>query len=124
MKQGKSMLKFRVWDSVSKKMEYFSFGDTGIIDNIMDDHHVMLSSGKLDKKGKEIYDGDKIHFRMQEVSERDESKDSIKEDTCSVIFEDAAFFLEISPYRKDYLCEYNVQSWAMLEFEVVGNIYE
>jgi len=116
--------RFRVWDPVMKHMEFFSLGDSGITENIPADSNIMMASGILDKKGKEIYEGDIIYFKRVRVHERDSSDgERVDEYTCRVIFENASFRLELSSYVKEHLGDFNINAWTIKVFEVIGHIY-
>jgi uncharacterized phage protein (TIGR01671 family) len=116
--------RFRVWDPITKQMEFFSLKDSGIIENIPADSNIMMSSGLFDKKGKEIYEGDIIYYEQIRTHERDSSGEGrVDEYTCRVIFERASFFLVLSPYVKEHLGDFNLNAWTIKIFEVTGNIY-
>ena len=54
--------KFRVWDNIQKKFEYFELGNITFPDRLLSQHSypVQQSLGILDKNMKEIYEGDVV----------------------------------------------------------------
>jgi len=103
-----------------KQMEYFSICTTMDVENL----DIMMGSGKLDKQDNEIFEGDWVYIKEQHVSERSESTDRIREETCKIIYENSAFLIEKSPFVKEYLRDFNPSHWTVIEFKIVGNIYD
>lgn len=112
-------IKFRAWDKELEKMHYdieyiyddvvtscASFGD------ILEDterFNVMQYTGLKDQNGKEIYEGDIVHFKTLR------SKEYIGEVKS---YEDAAsFFVVVKEHYMECLD-------AVYDLEVLGNIYE
>jgi hypothetical protein len=54
--------KFRVWDNIQKKFEYFELGNITVTDRLLSQHSysVQQSLGILDKNMKEVYEGDVV----------------------------------------------------------------
>jgi len=103
-----------------KQMEYFSIGTTMNVEDL----DIMMSSGKLDKQKNEIFDGDIISVKQEKNSERGEFEDYIEEGTYKIIYEDSAFFVVKSSYVKEYLRKFDASDWTMIEFKIIGNIYD
>lgn len=62
------VIKFRAWDTVNNNMEL----DVHYLDSLneiigRDKYHVMQFTGLLDENGKEIYDGDILHYEYEGV---------------------------------------------------------
>jgi hypothetical protein len=118
---------FRMWDSAKGKMIYFTLATADLIDRktrALNTHTFMMGSGKLDKQDNEIFEGDFIYYKYDDVSERGEFQDSVKEITAKVIYEDSAFLLEITPFVKKYLREISLSDWTVREFKIVGNVHQ
>jgi hypothetical protein len=54
--------KFRVWDNIQKKFEYFELGNIAVADRLLSQHSypVQQSLGILDSRMKEVYEGDVV----------------------------------------------------------------
>jgi uncharacterized phage protein (TIGR01671 family) len=54
--------KFRVWDNLQKKFEYFELGNITVPDRLLSQHSYTVQQfiGILDKNMKEIYEGDVV----------------------------------------------------------------
>jgi hypothetical protein len=54
--------KFRIWDNIQKKFEYFELGNITVPDRLLSQHSypVQQSLGILDSRMKEVYEGDVI----------------------------------------------------------------
>jgi hypothetical protein len=52
--------KFRVWDNIQKKFEYFELGNITVPDRLLSQHSCSVQQflGILDKNMKEVYEGD------------------------------------------------------------------
>ena len=96
-------LKFRLWNTVRKDMNYD--GGMQMLGNklIQDEHNILMQfTGLKDKQGKEIYEGDIVIF---------------KNDICKIEFWMSEFIMRdklgggYSLYLED-------------DIEVIGNIYE
>lgn len=102
-----------------KNMVYFSVGTTMPVE----DMDIMMGTGKKDKQGEEIFEGDILYIVKEEVSERGEFEDRTVKMRCPVIYENGAFLLGESPYVQTYLRELCVDHWTMKECKIIGNIY-
>jgi hypothetical protein len=54
--------KFRVWDNIQKKFEYFELGNITVPDRLLSRHSYPVQQflGILDSRMKEVYDGDVV----------------------------------------------------------------
>jgi hypothetical protein len=54
--------KFRVWDNLQKKFEYFELGNITVPDRLLSQHSypIQQSLGILDSRMKEVYEGDVV----------------------------------------------------------------
>jgi hypothetical protein len=54
--------KFRIWDNIQKKFEYFELGNITVPDRLLSQHSypVQQSLGILDSRMKEVYEGDVV----------------------------------------------------------------
>jgi hypothetical protein len=54
--------KFRVWDNIQKKFEYFELGNITVPDRLLSQHSCFVQQflGILDSRMKEVYEGDVI----------------------------------------------------------------
>lgn len=112
-------IKFRAWDKELEKMHYdieYIYDDVGTscasFGDMLEDterFNVMQYTGLKDKDGKEIYEGDIVHFKTLR------SKEYIGEVKS---YEDAASFFVVA--KEHYMeCLDDVY-----DLEVLGNIYE
>lgn len=116
---------FRVWDKENEKMVYpngngyFNLKNDTVIDGngelfdlvcqeTVDNCILMQSTGLVDKKGKEVFEGDVIEYEGM---------------IADVIYcEDEAKF--IIKYKIDFFCIEDCNVGYMKTYEVIGNIYE
>ena len=100
------ILRFRVWDKISKQMYRWSqIASISLVDFEFEHYELMQFTGLIDKNGVEIYEGDKIKYKN--------SKGYSK-----IIFKDGAFgyygiscFITLLETNMDYI-------------EVIGNIFQ
>jgi len=54
--------KFRVWDNIQKKFEYFELGNITVSDRLLSQHSYPVQQflGILDSRMKEVYEGDVV----------------------------------------------------------------
>ena len=54
--------KFRVWDNIQKKFEYFELGNITVPDRLLSQHSCSVQQflGILDSRMKEVYEGDVV----------------------------------------------------------------
>jgi uncharacterized phage protein (TIGR01671 family) len=130
-------LKFKAWDVQLNKMfdgdqieesktikTYLSYGQLtiGCFPKFKDYYELipLQFTGKKDKKGKEIYEGDVCKCRYYKHSEKDLYL------TQKVVFEHASFFVVVGDLKPDLETETYTNcplSWVN-EIEIIGNIYE
>jgi hypothetical protein len=102
--------KFRVWDNLQKKFEYFELGNITVPDRLLSQHSCSVQQflGILDKNMKEIYEGDVVKgiYNLEGLYIEGEVKYSY--DWCSYVVD---WYHEISNMEFDSL-------------EIVGNMIE
>jgi hypothetical protein len=102
--------KFRVWDNIQKKFEYFELGNITVPDRLLSQHSypVQQSLGILDSHMKEVYEGDVVKgtYGLEGIDIMGEVIYSY--DLCSYVVD---WYHEISNMEFDSL-------------EVVGNMIE
>ena len=102
--------KFRVWDNIQKKFEYFELGNITVPDRLLSQHSYSVQQflGILDKNMKEIFEGDVVKgiYNLEGLYIKGEVKYSY--DWCSYVVD---WYHEISNMEFDSL-------------EIVGNMIE
>jgi hypothetical protein len=102
--------KFRVWDNIQKKFEYFELGNITVPDRMLGQHSYATQQflGILDSRMKEVYEGDVItgRYGLEGVNVIGEVKYSC--DLCSYVVD---WYHEISMLEVDSL-------------EIVGNMIQ
>ena len=102
-------IKFRVWDGNNRKFDY---PDTIVLNEGLE---LQQFSGLIDKKGKEIYEGDIVkHYG----------------EVWQVVLEDAIFIIKGLSYRtnprngESHKIRNDLLSNEVKVLEIIGNIYE
>jgi hypothetical protein len=102
--------KFRIWDNIQKKFEYFELGNVTVPDRLLSKHSYPVQQflGILDSRMKEIYEGDVVKgiYGLEGIDIIGEVKYSC--DLCSYVVD---WYHEISNIAIDSL-------------EIVGNMIE
>lgn len=122
-------IKFRQWDSVNKIMHY-DIGATpgcwtGFPKVSWERYPIMQFTGLRDKNGKEIYEGDILHFKIEMPYGWDSIGNEItqnEEFNSVVTFEDGAFGCVIDSFGDCWLPFCNFEN--QFDIEVIGNIFE
>lgn len=121
---NRSLLKFRAWDPISKRMypEFYLFGETTCFDLIsqwlmeatpeasslmrMNDAVITQFTGLQDSKGKDIFDGDVIEGEFYDEDDR-----ASRVTKYEVVFNNGAFNIAS-------------RNWYKPSLKVIGNIFE
>jgi uncharacterized phage protein (TIGR01671 family) len=104
-------LKFRIWDNEQKKFEYFELHNITVPDRLLtqDKFPVQQFTGLKDKNEKEIYEGDRVTYKLDNNYFYSEIK-----------WKDYTWFigqLSVSDlFKFDQL--------KLLEIEIIGNIFQ
>ena len=100
------ILRFRVWDKISKKMYRWSqIASISLVDFEFEHYTLMQFTGAKDKKGVDIYEGDKIKYKNFKGY-------------SIIVFENGAFgYYGISCFIT--LLETNAE-----HIEVIGNVFQ
>jgi hypothetical protein len=102
--------KFRVWNNIEKKFEYFELGNITVPDRLLSQHSYLVQQflGILDKNMKEVYEGDVVKgtYGLEGIDVMGEVIYSY--DLCSYVVD---WYHEISNMEFDSL-------------EIVGNMVE
>lgn len=119
--------RFRAWDEVNKRMEYpteMRFREGYPIDMrseahrmiwLRDETPLMQSTGLLDKKGVEIFEGDLFRY----TNERGESA------VLEVVWFEHGWHGALPECKNDREYDYEIPLWNIpKEYEVIGNIYQ
>lgn len=100
------ILRFRVWDKISKQMYKWSqIASISLVDFELEHYTLMQFTGVKDKKGVDIYEGDKIRYKNFKGY-------------STIVFENGAFgyygiscFITLLETNADYI-------------EVIGNVFQ
>ncbi len=100
------ILRFRVWDKISKQMYRWSqIASISLVDFELEHYTLMQFTGVKDKKGVDIYEGDKIKYKNLKGY-------------LTIVFENGAFgYYGISCFIT--LLETNIDY-----IEVIGNVFQ
>jgi hypothetical protein len=102
--------KFRVWDNLQKKFEYFELGNITVPDRLLSQHSCSVQQflGILDKNMKEVYDGDVVKgiYGLEGID----------------IIGEVIYSYDLCCYVVDWYHE--ISSIAFDSLEVVGNLFE
>jgi hypothetical protein len=102
--------KFRVWDNIQKKFEYFELGNITIPDRLLSQHSysVQQSLGILDKNMKEVYEGDVVKgtYGLEGID----------------IMGEVIYSYDLCLYVVDW--HYEICNIAIDSLEIVGNMIE
>jgi uncharacterized phage protein (TIGR01671 family) len=123
-------IKFRAWDSEKKEMYFpcvLSFVENKVSSLIKCDdgnrkyveHELMQFTGLIDKKGKEIFEGDIIHFTKHDGYLLDNF-------IGNVIFieDESSFGYRIFGYDYPFNRTDEIHNDLLNHCEIIGNIYE
>ena len=102
--------KFRVWDYIQKKFEYFELGNITVPDRLLSQHSCSVQQflGILDKNMKEVYEGDVI-------------KGIYGSEGLEIIGE-VIYSYDLCCYVVDWYHE--ISNIAFDSLEIVGNVFE
>ena len=102
--------KFRVWDNLQKKFEYFELGSITVPDRLLSQHSysVQQSLGILDSRMKEVYEGDVVKgtYGLEGID----------------IMGEVIYSYDLCLYVVDWY--YEICNIAIDSLEVIGNIVE
>jgi hypothetical protein len=102
--------KFRVWDNLQKKFEYFELGNITVSDRLLSQHSysVQQSLGILDSRMKEVYEGDVVKgtYGLEGID----------------IIGEVIYSYDLCLYVVDW--HYEICNIAIDSLEIVGNIVE
>ena len=108
------ILKFRVWDNLQQKFEYFELGNITVPDRLLsqDAYPVQQFIGVYDRDKREIYEGDIVRYKYLLHEHEVDCTEG------EVFFEDGIFFFDRS-------MEWATNDTCFLEdsLEIVGNIF-
>ena len=104
-------LKFRFYDKTKKAMEYFE-GIWNMPDPDYDFDEIQQFTGLVDRLGKEIYEGDILHFTSESINGYQKV---IVEENLEVRFQDGAFTTKLEPLGNGL---------RRRDMFIIGNIYE
>jgi hypothetical protein len=102
--------KFRVWDNIQKKFEYFELGSITVPDRLLSQHSYPVQQflGILDSRMKEVYEGDVV-------------KGKYGLDGIDIIGE-VKYSCDLCLYVVDWY--YEICNTALDSLEVIGNMIE
>ena len=102
--------KFRVWDYIQKKFEYFELGNITVPDRLLSQHKypVQQSLGILDSRMKEVYEGDVVKgiYGLEGID----------------IIGEVIYSYDLCCYVVDWYHE--ISNIAIDSLEIVGNLFE
>jgi uncharacterized phage protein (TIGR01671 family) len=120
---GQREIKFRAWHPLNKEMVYpikgqnFGYGGYTRSDILRDfeDENIMQFTGLKDNNGKEIYEGDIVHYDTEDGVVRAKVVFALSEEEN----------MNISGFVFEFIChEDYTNEDESVDLEVIGNIYE
>ena len=102
--------KFRVWENLQKKFEYFELGNITVLDRLLSRHSYPIQQflGILDSRMKEVYEGDVVKgtYGLEGID----------------IIGEVKYSCDLCLYVVDW--HYEICNIAIDSLEVVGNMIE
>ena len=102
--------KFRVWDNIQKKFEYFELGNITVPDRLLSQHSCSVQQflGILDSLMKEVYEGDVVKgtYGLEGID----------------IIGEVIYSYDLCCYVVDW--HYEISNIAFDSLEIVGNVFE